>query len=162
NRSDVVPELPAFIQLAEAEMNRRLTARLKVATDLLVIDDEFVDLPEDFAGVVSFKLTDFPFTELAFRTPDGLTKASDGIAGTDTYAVTGAPRLYAIVGEFIQVYPVPNGAYEAVLTWRARIPPLSDANPTNWVLANHPDAYLYGALVHAAMWLRNADLAQTS
>ena len=35
---------------------------------------------------------------------------------------------------------------------------LSDAQPTNGVLADYPDLYLFGALVEAAPYLRDADM----
>jgi hypothetical protein len=38
---------------------------------------------------------------------------------------------------------------------------LSDDVPSNWVLADHPDAYLGGALVHAYNFLRDPEGAGT-
>jgi hypothetical protein len=33
------------------------------------------------------------------------------------------------------------------------IPSLSDAVPSNWLLEDHPDVYLYGTLVEASLYL---------
>ncbi len=160
DRSDIAEQIPVFIQLAEAEMNRRLTTRLKVTQDLLTIDDELIDQPADFAGVLAFKLMDAPFSELKFRTPDGLTQISAGHATSDGQH-TSAPTHYAIIGDLFQFYPPPGDTYRAVITYRVRIPALSDSNASNWMLENHPDAYLYGALIHAETWLRHFELVPT-
>ena len=37
----------------------------------------------------------------------------------------------------------------ATLIYYAKIPALSDANPTNWLLTRYPDAYLYACLLEA-------------
>jgi hypothetical protein len=39
------------------------------------------------------------------------------------------------------------------MIYYGQIPPLADATPTNWLLTHHPDAYLYGSLIHAAPYL---------
>jgi hypothetical protein len=39
--------------------------------------------------------------------------------------------------------------------------PLSDSNATNEILDNHPDIYLYGALVEAEPYLQNDKRIQT-
>jgi hypothetical protein len=160
DRADVAAQIPTFIQLAEAEMNRRLTTRLKVTQDLITLDDELIDQPAGFAGVLSFKLIDAPYTELKFTTPDGLTQLTNRLATSDGEH-TAAPTHYAIVGDLFQVMPPPDGTYRAVITYRVRIPPLSASNASNWILENHPDAYLYGALLHAESWLRHFELVPT-
>ena len=35
------------------------------------------------------------------------------------------------------------------------MPALSDADPTNWVLSDYPNLYLYGSLLHSAPFLKD-------
>jgi hypothetical protein len=64
------------------------------------------------------------------------------------------PRYYAIDGDQIRFAGTPDTSYTANLTYYARIPALSEADQTNWLLENHPDAYLYGSLIHSAPYIR--------
>jgi hypothetical protein len=47
----------------------------------------------------------------------------------------------------------------ATLVYYAKIPPLSSTNVTNWLLTDHPDAYLYGALMQAAIKYQDSQAA---
>jgi hypothetical protein len=153
NRSDVVARIPTFIQLTEAQMNRRLTARLKTAVNAaFMLDAELVDVPADFAGAISLRLQTDPARELVFKTPDGIAQLWDRRAPG---ATTGRPFAYTVTGSQFQLFRVPDQPYTATLIYRQRIPALSDGNPSNWVLAHHPDAYLYGALLQSAPWLKH-------
>lgn len=51
--------------------------------------------------------------------------------------------------------PTPDAAYPITLAYVARIPALSDANPTNWVLQQAPQMYLYASLLEAEPFLAN-------
>ena len=153
NRSDVAAEIPTFIQLAEAQMNRRLTSRLKVGINpSFAIAAELTAVPADFAGAISLKLQSDPTRELEFKTPDGIAQLWDRIGAGFS---TGKPFAYTVVGAQFQVFRVPDQPYTATLIYRQRIPALSGTNTSNWVLANHPDAYLYGALLQSAPWLKD-------
>ena len=150
NRSDVVGRIPVFIQLAEAQMNRRLQTRLSIARIDISIQGETLVVPGDFAGAVSVLLQTDPVSELSFVTPDGLALRENGVSNT-----SGNPDCYSVVGGALQFFPVPSSSVAAKLIYRQRIPALSADNPSNWLLANHPDAYLYGSLMQSAPWLRN-------
>lgn len=49
--------------------------------------------------------------------------------------------------------PVPNTTYTIELIYYLRIPALSDSATSNWMLTDHPDAYLYGTLYHGMIQL---------
>jgi hypothetical protein len=55
--------------------------------------------------------------------------------------------------------PAPDRAYVATLIYEPQLSPLVNQTDTNWVLTNHPNVYLYGALKHASLWIRDAELA---
>jgi hypothetical protein len=155
HRSDLADRAPEFIALAEAQMNRRLRVSAMVTRATAAVSDEFSTVPSDFLGALAFDLQTAPITRLAFVAPD------DATYWKAQCAPTGRPARYSIVGGEFQFIPAPDLEYTAELTYYASIPALSDLNTSNWVLANHPDAYLYGALTQAAPYLRDDDRLQT-
>ena len=74
---------------------------------------------------------------------------------------SGKPAFYAITAGEIEVYPTPDGTYDAELYYYSRIPALSASNTSNWVLEYFPDAYLYNSLVHSAPYLKDDPRMQT-
>ena len=53
----------------------------------------------------------------------------------------------------IELVPPPGDYITVEMVYYAKIPALSDAVTTNWLIAKAPDVYLYGALTHAAPFL---------
>jgi hypothetical protein len=154
-RTDLAASVPDFITLAEAQMVRRFVTRAKDGLPLprrLVTRDtatipagsEYIELPDSFLGPRALTLggVDLDFLELeSFR----VEKMRN--CGT-------RPRVYTLVGEDFQIFPPADQDYSAELVLLTRPAKLSADNPTNWVLADHPDAYLYGALEQSAPYLR--------
>lgn len=151
NRTDLTSSIPDFITLAEAEMNRRIKTRRKYIRAEAALAAEFVDLPSDFDSAVSLVIesTD-PTRRLTYIDPDKAVELK-----ASTYTASGVPVHYSIVGDELQIIPTPDSSYTGELTYRQKIPALSDSNTSNWVLVSHSDIYLYGALIHAAPFLRD-------
>ena len=66
----------------------------------------------------------------------------------------GQPRYFTIFGGELELFPTPDAAYTLEMVYRRLIPPLA-LNASNWLLINHPDAYLYGALMEAEPYMKN-------
>ncbi len=66
-------------------------------------------------------------------------------------AATGQPQVYAIVGQNLIFGPSPDSAYSATLVYKQSIEPLSDDNPTNFILEKYTDLYLAGAMMWGEM-----------
>lgn len=66
----------------------------------------------------------------------------------------GAPVGYAIIGDRIRVRQ--QGGAELEVTYYARIPALTAADPSNWLIEKAPDVYLYGLVEEIAIWERDA------
>jgi hypothetical protein len=151
NRADLVAEIPDFIRLAEVSLGRRLKCREMTQLDTITISGESKDLPCDFAGVESFRLNTDPVRALEFRNVEEFDDVLD-----DAGCGPGMPSLYTIAGGKFYFSPTPDGEYQARLRYRSRLPKLSE-NGTNWLLDEHPDAYLYGALAQTAPFLKDDD-----
>lgn len=60
-------------------------------------------------------------------------------------------------------YPTSGNSYGSLyFTYYARIPELSNDNPSNWLLAKQPSLYLHGSLLQLAMFTKDDILFQRS
>jgi hypothetical protein len=150
NRDDLTAIIPDFVSLAEAQLERRLPTQKMVKRSTATIDTPFSALPSDFLSAKSLVLTSTaPVQPLVFLTEDEID------AKKYVYRTTGKPQYFALVGNQIEVLPAPDTGYTAELTYIATLAKLSDSNVSNWILARHPDVYLYGSLLQAAPYLRD-------
>lgn len=151
NRTDLTSIIPDFITLAEAQLNRRLRVRRMVSTDDFTIDAVTEPVPSDFGGPRTIQLTG--------TSPEAMLDFIDPVKYAEllqsTYTAPGQPKFYSVVGGNFQFLPTPDASYAATVTYWARLTALSDSNTSNWLLADHPDAYLYGSLVQAGPYLNN-------
>lgn len=156
NRADLTGAVPDFIALAEAQISRRLVmagpVRPMMGRSDATIDSEFVSVPTDFMGARTINFVEDRTRPLEFCLPEQINQKK---AWRDQ--LTGCPRFFAVVGGEFQFFPAPGDgdSYAAELTYWKRIPALSDSNISNWLLTLHPDAYLYGALLQAAPYLKD-------
>lgn len=143
--------IPDFIDLVERRLNRTLRVAEMEVTGPVTLTDGAGTLPADFlearravAGSPSYAL------ELV----------APGFA-TDEYPTNygGYARHFSVIGNTLQTYP--SSAGPVSLTYYAKIPALSDANTTNWLLDKAPDLYLYGALLEGAPFMLEDPRLQT-
>jgi hypothetical protein len=156
NRSDLAAAIPDFIALAEAQISRRLVmagpVRAMMGRSDAVVDGEFAAVPADFMGARSMQFAEDRTCVLEYCLPEQI-----GRKKSMADSAMGRPRFFSVVGGEFQFFPAPGegASYTAELTYWKRLPALSDANPSNWLLALHPDAYLYGALLQSAPYLKD-------
>src|SRR5262245_40191623 len=82
NDTDLTTYVPDMVSMCEAELNRRIKTRQRVAEDDFTIAAEFAAVPSDFAGVVAFRLSSTdPDARLKYIDPD---KAAELITTTYT------------------------------------------------------------------------------
>ena len=143
NRDDLATTIPTFITLAEAQMARDIRHWRMEKRQVSDFDEGFENLPADWVETIRLTMGDKPM-ELASR---------EEIARWKRREDTGRPRFFAHIAGTLEVFPTPDGTYEGELLYFARIPALTDAAPTNWLLTEAPDAYLYGSLIQSAPYL---------
>lgn len=146
-RDDLTAQIPNFIQLAEARINRELETREqeKRVQATLVSGDEYIALPTDLREVREVKLNTSPLTVLSYASPTGLDTqySSNG---------QGKPQGYSIVGKEMKVRPVPDSSYTMEIIYIGNVDALS-AVSTPTLFIRSPDLYLYGALTEAYVYL---------
>ena len=149
DRTDLTSRIPEFIALAETAMNRQLRVRKMETRATATVSDAFSAVPSDYLQSKSFSMSDGSATWTLEPA------APETIEDYASRGQTGRPLFFAVVGGEFRYYPVPDASYTATLTYYAKPTALSDANTSNWILAEHPDAYLYGTLLAAGPFLRD-------
>ena len=143
HRSDLSSAIPNFIMLAEARLNRDLRVRhMEIVLPATAVANNVLTLP---AGVVDVKSLWVPGKESAPLDPSSYDAVlAGGLSGVPTmYCRTGADGVFVNGGGDLQ-----GIVYE-------RIPALGDSNLSNWLIADHPDVYLYGSLIQAAIYTKD-------
>lgn len=161
DRTDLTARIPEFIALAEAQMNRRLRVprMLQRSTATISTSDEHSAVPADLLEIRALKLTDsagniHDLEPTTLETIQGWEVDDNGTGTPVAYAITGT-----VSGREVWYYPAPDASYTATMTYYGKPTALSDSNASNWILEEAPDAYLYGALLQAAPYMRDNDQA---
>ncbi len=148
NRGDLTAQIPDFITLAEKQIARRL--RRTVTKSSVSVSTAATTLPAAVAELRSVRLiTGSPALDLPLK------MVSKPVLDehASRFTSTGRPYYGAIVGTTLEVAPAPDSSYTAELTYFASLTPLSDGAPTNTVLTEAPDLYLFGALKEASPYI---------
>lgn len=143
--------VPDFVRLFEARVNRTLRVRAMEKTlSSTALSSGAVTLPNGFLA----------FKELRYDSDNGHTLEPRPLewvrdrsqAGGDASDV---PRYFALTNTQVictgQSGSIKGTYYEAV--------PALAANETNWLLTNHPDVYLFGSLVEAALHMQDENFS---
>lgn len=155
-RSDLTTRLPTFIANAEAKVNRVLRERQQQGQSTASVDTALSALPTDFREVITVQARASgaePYSKLD-PAPSDVVATYDDDAG-----LTGRPRFWGLIGDQILLYPTPEQAYTVLLTYFKKVPALSDAATSNWLLVEGPDVYLDGSLAAFYEWDRDFEAA---
>lgn len=157
----LIARWPTFVQIFEARMNRELfvrqmETRATALTDNTLPEPEFIALPSDFQSMRRMRLSSYQGKPLL----DFKSGVQMDEYRSQTADVAGRPLYFSIFGNEIELAPTPDAAYTIEMIYRQNIPSLN-SNSTNWLLALAPDAYLYGALVESAPYIKEDERIQT-
>lgn len=159
NRADLNAVIPTFIALTEAEFNRTLRVRDMLARTTVPLTGQFTPLPFGFLEFKKLQLNDAVAGQVTELTNVGSPEELDRQRRL-YYSTPGIPAIYCIRGGEFEVAPTPAATYSAEWSYYAVIPALGVAAPSNWLLAKHPDLYVYGALLHSAPYLKDDERVQ--
>jgi hypothetical protein len=124
----------------------------------VVLSAEYVALPTDFVEMRELKINSARERKLFYVTPQHFAETAAAQLG-------GVPRFYTLAAGSLRLGPAPSGTppLTAELLYYAKPAALSDAAPSNWLLALAPNVYLFGALLEASAYIRDpAQLADWS
>jgi len=150
-RTDLATVSEDCIALAEADFNRTLRVREMETSSTLTPSSGEATLPTDYLAWRTVTALTDPRRELEYVAPSYIEdEYGDREAGT--------PAFFTIRGSTILIVPYPTGNVR--LDYFQKIPALSDANTSNWLLEAYPNLYLYQSLKHLAVYLDNDAAAQ--
>lgn len=137
-----------WINEVEAEANARLRVRRMLTSVVPTVSAAgVVTLPADFGGWKRF---------VVFNGSNAWDlKLKDAEARYDDYSAYGASGVpYGLYteGSTSQIWPFTNAIYTFAALYYARIPNLTSAAPTNWLMTNFPMVYLHGCIAAAKGW----------
>ena len=154
DRSDLTDRIPDFITLAEARLNRDVRIRpMEVRSSMeTTAGQRYFNLPGGYLQMRNMQINSNPITPLEYITPEML----DRLYGSDT---TGKPKAYTLIGDEIQLAPIPDSDYTLEMAFYEKFTPLGDGTSgtvtSNWLTTNAPDVLLYGALLEAEPFIKN-------
>ena len=147
DRDDLTSRIPGFIQMAEAYFNRELRTLDMERSITLAVSSEDTALPDDYLAIRAIYVDGSRDRPLKPTSPDALRGDHGGQAGD--------PLSYAIVGDGIRIGPVTGTATSVTMDYFASIEGLSVTSPSNWLLINHADLYLFASLYFAELFNEN-------
>lgn len=153
DRTDLTAYDDDFVSLGDARIRKDFAAQsirvrdMETTTDLTPSSGT-VTLPSNFLAMKRVQALTSPKRRLEYKTQDWLDEAyPDGAEGT--------PSFYTVAGSSLSMFPLTDS--DIRLTYYAYPTPLSDNDPTNWLLAKYPDIYLYAALVELELFTGNTE-----
>lgn len=151
NRSNLTAKIPDFIALAEDRIARdtRIRPLDQETSAAITINAQTVSFAtagiSDFLGARRFYQNNSSHPKLAYM-------PSEAFWETAGAWQTGTPQYFTIEGSGLSFAPAPDTTYTGRLLYWKRWAALSADADTNWLLQNHRELYLAGALIEAAVY----------
>lgn len=150
-RSDLAPYIPDFITLFEAAACRRLRVRLMETTATITPTNGVATIPSDYLGHRRVTWTGSPRIELTYLPPQ--------VFQNDwPVFIAGTPSVYTIEGTNLRLAAQNDTPLE--FDYYQRTPAISGT--LNWLMTNHPDAYLFGTLCEANAFNKGSAIPQAA
>lgn len=168
-RSDLATYVDQLVQFAEVEIYNDPELRLRqMETPFTGFVDASgqMDLPEDYLELKFAYLNASPRILLERCEPEyiyekygsrfaGRWPRSDSAPDTAYAYAEGTPKFIAREGEHFIFAPYPVDGYTVDGIYLKRFAALVEDSDTNWLLTNHPDLFVFGALRQAEAFIKN-------
>ena len=96
----------------------------------------------------NFQVNTSPLTTLSYVTPE----IYDRVWGGST---SGTPKFYTILANEVSFGPITGSVMEVEMLFYKKFDNLTTLSPTNTLLTDSPDLYLYGAMLEAEPFIMN-------
>lgn len=134
-------------ELVTADINQEMRLRVMESTTTIA-ESATITLPTDFLEMSTLYRDTNPRTILKPMPPQQLQAA---------FVASGTPCFYAVEDGQLRLSPSPNGSENLVMRYFAKLTDLSDDSDENDVLTTYPGIYVYGALAHHAVLIRDME-----
>lgn len=148
-RDDLTAVIPTFTNYTTSRLNRILRVPQMESRDSRTITAEYANLPADFLEIIGIK--DSENRELRYLARPQFSTVVARNARLDV-------PIFCIEDYQFRFWPTPSVSSPLVVTilYYEELAQLVNDSDENWLLNVYPDAYLYGALMHAGMYLKDA------
>jgi len=110
-------------------------------------------VPTDFLEARRFTLVRTPIVPLEYLTPEEMAQKRVD------HRSAAIPLYFSVIDGNFEFLPSPNASFTGDLLYYKRLTALDDSNTSNWLLAAHPDIYLFACMVEASSYLIEDDRA---
>lgn len=146
-RTNLTAAIPDFITLAETRFSREIRLRSMETSQAGTLSGNTLTVPSDLLKLQKITLTTDHDWDLEYYAPKNMPRFS---------GYTGQPKAFTTINQKIYLGPAPDSnTYNYTLNYIAKVPSLSNTNPTNTILQLAPDVYLYASLLEAAPYLKD-------
>lgn len=159
SRTDLTADIPDFITMMEARINRTLrTPQFEFrATATTTADDNILALPSGYRGMRSMRITSTtPPYPLTYMTPQAMNAL---YMSTET----ARPKAFTTEADELRLAPTPDAAYTVEMIYFKGITPLATASTDaeKWLLIQHPDIYVHGPCMEAQIRIQRDERIAT-
>lgn len=152
-RADLTDYIPDYIRAAEARIAfggmppfQSDPLRIRQMEDTTAVAaSSSVALPSDLLEIRDVYLNNATVDPIEPTTPYDARRQYSG-------ADSGTPKFYTVEGTNMRLYPAPDTSDTVSVLYYKKLDAVE--NGSNWLLANYPHVYIYGALLEAAPFLR--------
>ncbi len=157
NRDDLTAVIPTFIDMAEGQINRDVRHWKMETTAQQSVTDDLATLPTDWLETKNVQYYPDINDTTKFHPLEYLSQNALDERKMNSENKIGEPQYYTFsanagAGQFI-LFPQPKARTDdkIVLSYLQEL----DLQTTNWLIEDYPDVYLYGSLIHAAIYLKD-------
>jgi len=154
HRKDILKLIPDFIALAEYEMFNNAQTQLRVRETEIVstapTSSRYLELPPNFEKARSVMIvTGLGYCDVKFQAPEQMSRV----------ATTGQPRFFTVVGNELEFNCTPDSEYTLQIQYYKKPDPITELSPSNVLLTDYPNIYLYGVLHQVFLWSEDIEEA---
>jgi hypothetical protein len=145
-----VAQIPRLIMLTEQSIAAQIKTlmQLNVVNTTLTVNDPVIQKPARWRKTVSMKINGQPV----------LNRSMDYVTQFQTESDNGQPLYYGDYDyDHWALAPTPDDDYSLQIIYYSRIQPLDVTNQENLLTREAPQALLYGTLLQAQGFIKNAD-----
>lgn len=160
NRDDLTSVIPTFIDLAQGQINRDVRHWKMETTAQLATADDYAYLPSGWLEIKNAQyypdISDYTkFTPLEYLSQNAFDERK-----MNSENEIGDPKYYTLAAlngtALMMLFPQPKVSEDDKVNLSyLKSFDLGDGNNNNWLLEDFPDVYLYGSLIHAAIYLKD-------
>lgn len=153
---DVVKQMDVFLRVVESRINKNLTLREQYLRAAILISEEteYYGLPKGFSRLRDIEIKTHVSSGERF-TPRYLNPEQMNAHITSGSSVPS----YTIIANQIQLFPT-HDQWVCEIVYAAKVEPLTNVDPENWLTLMSPSTYIFGLLVEINAFVRDQAAAE--